>query len=63
VNDEVLGHLGLSRKNKQTYKPQSDMCPSIPSEIAVAQLVEALRCKPEDREFSSFQPHYGPEVD
>jgi hypothetical protein len=28
----------------------------------VAQLVEALRYKPEGRGFDSFQPHYGPGV-
>ena len=30
---------------------------------AVAQLVEALRYKPEGRGFDSFWPHYGPGVD
>jgi hypothetical protein len=30
---------------------------------AVAQLVEALRYKPESRGFHSFRPHYGPGVD
>jgi hypothetical protein len=35
--------------------------------FAVAQLVQALRCKPEGRgfdwDFSSFRPHIGPRVD
>jgi len=30
---------------------------------AVEKLVEALRCKPEDREFKSFRPYSGPGVD
>ena len=29
----------------------------------MAQLVEALRYKPEGRGFDSFRPHYGPGVD